>query len=200
MELDQEKIELIKRLITSNKKYAGNEDFYDDFFNETCKRSLVILKTIKNEASLEIYLKKIVTTAIVQVLKDSGRLQRTSEGFAKVEESSLDAIVPELSSSSPVSEPNNRYSNVKINYNLIDLSDSPEEITIKKEVLQKLYDAVLITNSSEPTEQYLELFNLRYEKEMKQNQIAQELNLSQSEVSKRLLKLMEKVKVILNND
>ncbi len=83
VELEQDKIELIKKIITTDKKYVDNEDLYDDFFNETYKRSFLIMKSVKNEASLEAYLRKIATTSIINVLKDSGRLRRTSEGFAR---------------------------------------------------------------------------------------------------------------------
>lgn len=190
MELAQEKIDLIKKIIISNKKYTSNEDLFEDFFNETCKRSFLIMKSIKNEASLEAYLRKIATTSIIEVLKDSGRVRRTSEGFVKVEEKSLEEIT---------SVPENKYSNVQIHYDLIDLSDTPEEIVIKKETLQKLYDAVLIANNLNPSKQYMQLYELRYQKGLKQKEIAEALNLSQSEVSKRLLELMQEVKNTFNN-
>ena len=191
MELEQEKIDLIKKIIISNKKYVNNEDLFDDFFNETCKRSFLIMKTIKNESSLDAYLRKIATTSIIQVLKDSGRVRRTQEGFVKTEEKSLDDIIS-------TAIPESKYSNVHINYNLIDLSDGPEEITIKKEILQKLYDAVLVANNLNPAKQYMQLYDLRYVKGLKQKEIAEALNLSQSEVSKRLLELMEEVKNTFN--
>lgn len=193
LNIEKEQIDLIKKIIVSNKKYAGNEDLYDDFFNETCKRALLIIKTIKNEASLEAYLKKIATTSIIQVLKDSGRVRRTQEGFVKSVEEPLETVVTESLSVG------NKYANTKINYDVIDLSDGPEEVAIKKDILQKLYDAVIIANSTTPTKQYLTLYTLRYVKNLKQKQIAHELNISQSEVSKRLLELMEEVKTAFNN-
>lgn len=185
MELEQEKIDLIKKIILSDKKYIDNEDLFDDFFNETYKRSFLIMKTVKNEASLEAYLRKIVTTSIINVLKDSGRIKRTSEGFTAVKEKSLDEII---------TPPDNKYSNVNINYDIIDLSDGPEEVIIKKEIQQKLFDAVSIAHTSNPAKQFMQLYQLRYVKGLKQKQIAQELNLSQGEVSKRLLELIEEVK------
>lgn len=189
MELAQEKIDLIKKIILSDKKYMNNEDLFDDFFNETYKRSFLIVKTIKNEASLESYLKKIATTSIINVLKNSGRVQRTSDGFIPRQETSLD----ELSSASE-----NKYSNVKINYDIVDLKDGPEEILIKKEVLQKLADALAIAHNSDPSKQYMQLYELRYIKGLKQREIARELNLSQGEVSKRLLELMKEIKAVFN--
>ena len=192
MELEQKKIDLIKKLIISNKKYTDNEDLFDDFFNETCKRSFLIIQSIKNESSLEAYLRKIATTSILQVLKDSGRVRRTAEGFVKTEEKSLDEVIT-------ATIPENKYSNIHINYEPIDLSDSPEEVVIKKEIQQKLYDAVLIANNANPSKQYLQLYNFRYIKGLKQKEIARDLGLSQSEISKRLLELMEEVKNTFKN-
>ncbi len=189
--LEQKKVDLIKKIIISDKKYTSNEDLFEDFFNETYKRSFLILKTIKNESSLETYLRKVVSTSIINVLKTSGRIRRTQEGFIPVEEKSLDDFV---------SPAKNKYSNVHINYDIVDLSDGPEEVIIKKEIQQKLFDAVSIAHSNNPTKQYMELYQLRYVKGLKQKQIAQELNLSQSEVSKRLLELMEEVKAAFNNN
>lgn len=191
VELEKEKIDLIKKIITSDKKYVDNEDLFEDFFNETYKRSLLVIKTVKNESSLEAYLKKIVTTSILNVLKDSGRVRRSKEGFKKVEEKSFDEIV---------SIPQNKYSDVNVNYDIVDLSDGPEEVVIKKETLQKLLDAVLIAHTNNPAKQYMQLYELRYVKELKQKDIAKELNLSQSEVSKRLLDLIEEVKKTFNKN
>lgn len=195
MELEQEKLDLIKKIIKSDKKYVDNEDLFDDFFNETYKRSFLIMKSVKNEASLEAYLRKIATTSIINVLKDSGRLRRTTEGFTPTKEKSLDEIVSPTPSQ-PQSQ--SKYANVDINYDVIDLSDGPEEVVIKKEILQKLMDAVSIAHNNNPAKQYMQLYELRYVKGLKQKQIAEELNLSQGEVSKRLLDLIEEVKKEFN--
>ena len=77
MELTQENINLIGQIVKNDRKYSGNEDLFDDFVNEACKRSVSIFGAIDNEATLEAYLRRVVTTSIVNVLKDSGRLGRT---------------------------------------------------------------------------------------------------------------------------
>lgn len=211
MELEKDKIDLIKKIIINDKKYLDNEDLFDDFFNETCKRSFLIIKSVKSESSLEAYLRKIVTTSIIQVLKDSGRVRRTQSGFVKVEEKPLEQVISQTLEETiphtvePIENhvpaeviPENKYSNVKISYDIIDMSETPEEVVIKKEILQKLYDTISIANSLNPKKQYLQLYNMRYVKSLKQKEIAQELNLSQSEVSKRLLELMNEVKIAFN--
>ena len=68
MELTQDKINLIEKLIKNDRKFANNEDLYDDFFNEMCKRSMPIVNTITSDVTLEAYLRKIATTSIVNVL------------------------------------------------------------------------------------------------------------------------------------
>ncbi len=188
MELAQDKINLIERLIKTNRKFVNNEDLYDDFFNETCKRSLPIISTISSDTTLEVYLKKVATSSILNVLKDSGRLRRTRESFVPTEEVSLN----------DTNSYSNVYSNINIQYEPIDFENGPEDIAVKNEVLQIVVDSLHRINNEEPEEKYLDIYKLRYQEGMTQSEIAQELGLSQSEVSKRLFKLMQKVKQSFN--
>lgn len=184
MDLAQDKIDLIEKLIKSDRKFANNEDLYDDFFNETCKRSLLIVKTVTSDATLEAYLRKIATTSILNVLKNEGRLRRTKSGYNPVKTVSLDEN----------NENNIDYSKIEVRYEPVDIQDTPEDAAIKKDILQKIIDSVSDINQKFPDKQYLKLYNLRFENGLTQKEIAQEMNLSQSEVSKRLFKLMNEVK------
>lgn len=191
MELTQEKLNLIERIIKNDRKFANNEDLYDDFFNEMCKRSMPIVNTITSDVTLEAYLRKIATTSILNVLKDSGRLRRTRDGFTQVNEVSLEVHSPHVSSQE-------NYSDVQISYPAVDYDSNPEDIAVQKEILQKIVDAIYLINEAEPDKQYLRIYKLRYDEGMTQKEIASEMSLSQSEISKRLFKLMEKVKEAFN--
>ena len=191
MELTQEKLNLIERIIKNDRKFANNEDLYDDFFSEMCKRSMPIVNTITSDVTLEAYLRKIATTSILNVLKDSGRLSRTRDGFTQVNEVSLEAHSPQNSSQE-------NYSDVQISYPAVDYDSNPEDIAVQKEILQKIVDAIYLINEAEPDKQYLKIYKLRYDEGMTQKEIASEMSLSQSEISKRLFKLMEKVKEAFN--
>lgn len=180
MELAQDKLDLIEKVIKNNNKYLSNEDLYDDFFNETCKRSLGIVKIVASDAALESYLRKIATTSILNVLKDSGRLRRTKTGFVKTNE----VLV----------ENNVDYSKLNVSYDEFKIEESPETVLVKNDVLQNIFDTVSEIDDEEPKKQYLQIYQLRYDSGMTQKEISDELGLSQSEVSKRLFKLMEKVK------
>lgn len=189
MELAQDKIDLIEKVIKNNRKFANNEDLYDDFFNETCKRSLLIVKTVTSDDTLEAYLRKIATTSILNVLKNEGRLRRTKSGYMSTHVQPLETVE---SSSLP------DYSQIKISYEPVAIQDTPEDVAVKKEILQIIVDSVFEVDEQEPEKQYAKLYDLRYEKGMTQKEIAEELSISQSEVSKRLFKLMEKVKQTFN--
>ena len=192
MDFTQDKIDLIERIIKNDRKFANNEDLYEDFFNETCKRSLNIVKTITSDVTLEAYLKKIATTSILNVLKDSGRLRRTREGFTPTKEISIEQIHEESNQNS------NIYANTKIIYETADIKDTPEDVLLKKEILQHVINSLEKINNEDPDKKYLQIFKLRYDNGMTQKEIASEMNLSQSEVSKRLFKLMEKIKQAFN--
>lgn len=187
MELTQDKIDLIEKIIKNDRKFTNNEDLYDDFFNEMCKRSIPIVNTISSDITLEAYLRKIATTSILNVLKDSGRLRRTREGFTPTNNISLDAVKEE-----------DNYSNAKIVYQQIDFENEPEDFAVQNEILQKVIDSLYAINKAEPEKQFLKIYKLRYDEGMTQKEIANELNLSQAEISKRLFKLMEKVKQAFN--
>lgn len=193
MEFTQDKIDLIERIIKSDRKFASNEDLYDDFFNETCKRSLNIVKTISSDATLEAYLKKIANTSILNVLKDSGRLRRTKDGFIPTKEVSMDQLSENVSSYS-----HNIYANTKIIYEPVAIKDTPEDILLKKEILQHFMTSLGKIDKESPEKKYLQIFKLRYDRGMTQKEIAEEMKLSQSEISKRLFQLMEKIKQAFN--
>lgn len=184
MELAQEKIDLISRIIKGDRKYPNNEDLYDDFFNETCKRSVSIINAIDSEVTLEAYMRRIVNTAIVNVLKDSGRLRRTRAGYTTAKEVTI--YTPEID-----------YSDVSVSYSSVKIPESPEEIVIQREVLEFVADSVIRIDKENPKKDYLHIYTLRYDKGMTQKEISEELGVSQSEVSKRLYQLMEKVRDVI---
>lgn len=184
MELAQDKIDLIDRIIKNDRKFLSNEDLYDDFFNETCKRSLMIIKTVSSDAALESYLKKVAATSILNVLKNEGRLRRTGGGYLSSKDISLDD--------------ENNWSKVNVEYRHVDIPETPEDLAVKKNILQCIIDSVYQVNELFPEKNYLKLFQLRYQKCLTQAEIAYEMDISQSEVSKRLFKLMNEVKQTFN--
>ena len=74
-----------------------------------------------------------------------------------------------------------------------------EEVLITKDCLQKIADAVCIVHKELPSKQFLDIFYLRYVQGYKQSEIAEKTNLSQSEVSKRLMQLSKLISNFLDS-
>ena len=184
--LTQEKKLLIEKCIKTNRKFQNNEDLYDDFFNETYKNALSLLTSVSSPSTLELYLKKVVTSAMINVLKDSGRLRRTSVGYKSTPTVSFNNV--DEDSFNPA------FAKTKVLFKAVDLEESPEDVFIKREVLKNITKILNKIEQEEPDKNYLALFKLRYEDGLTQNEIALKLGLSQSEVSKKLFKLMNKVR------
>ncbi len=191
MELSEKHLDLIKDIIKSDKKFQNNEDLFDDFFNETCKRALSIVETMDDDDIVEAYLRKVVSTSIVVVLKNMGRVRRTHQNYVNNEKEVTQPITTETFTMSSV-EP------FIVNYEFINIKMNPEEIAVEKELLQNVYDSVVIAHSQNVEKQYLQLYELRYVEGKKQAEIARDMNISQSQVSKRLFELMDIVKKSIN--
>ena len=187
--LTQENKQLIEKFIKSNKKYSNNEDLYDDFYNETCKNSFALLTSVRSNSSVELYLQKVVSNSMVNVLKSSGRLRRTGKGYKSVETVAFENNVDEF---------NEKFTNCNIAFKQAVISESPEDLFVKREILKNIAKTLQAIDTEEPAEHYLEIFKLRYEKGMTQREIAESIGISQSSVSKKLFKLMTKVKESLN--
>ena len=182
--------DLIERLVKSNSKFKGNEDLIEDFCSETYKRSYALLETAGVE-HLENYIAKVVNTAILHVLKDSGRIHRRANRYVSSKEILIDpvaAVNKEEYKQSPVIAASSFV------YDISDPKDSFEEKIVRKDILQKIVDIILVAQKNDPTQEFLRIFYLRYIKEYKQKEIAEEINISQSEVSKRLVALTKIVK------
>lgn len=206
VEFTQDKIDLIAKIIKSNQKFTNNEDLYDDFFNEACRRSVSVINAIENDSTLEAYLRKVVSTSIINVLKDSGRLRRSRSGYMTTREVPLDTVAPfEPVSVSPAPSMNTvsledlvDYSSYSVNYDNVSIPYTPEENALHNEVVNFIADTLEQINEEAPEEHYMDIFIMRYDKCMTQKQMAQELGISQSEVSKRIYGLLEKIKDILD--
>ncbi len=178
--VDEQRL-LIEKFVKNNKNFRGNEDLFEDFCNESFRKSYMIFHSTSNIQKIESYVSKVVHASILNVLKNSGRVRRTTSGFVSTNE----VKVSDFSTLNKQEElPNSTFF-----FDFPDPAKSAEEILITKDYLQKIADTVCIIHKELPTQNFIQLFQLRYIDGKKQSEIAQELNISQSEVSKRLIKL-----------
>ena len=184
--------DLIEKLVKSNNKFKGNEDLFEDFCSETYKRSYSILESI-DAKSIEAYIAKVVNTAILNVLKENGRVRRRENRYVSTKEVLISPL-PSKQSAGDIEKNSFATEPTAFVYEIAYPKDSFEEKIVRKDILQKIVDIVLVAQKNNPSKEYLKIFYLRYIKEHKQKDIAEEINISQSEVSKRLVEIAQIVK------
>lgn len=179
--------ELLK-YIQANTKYQGNEDLCEDFLAEASRRSLAVLENVDDIAFIAPYLKKVVNTSILTVLKNSGRVRRVKNEFVPA---------PVVVSLDDLSVNDDFEENITFSLdNLPDPDSNFYEKVDNRDLLAQVCNAVFVANSTNANKFYYDIFVKRYIESKKQSEIAQELGISQSEVCKRLYEL---VKIIKND-
>ncbi len=192
MLLVEEQRTLIEKVVKANKNYSGNEDLLEDFCSEAFQKSYMMFNSSSNIQKIESYVNKVVHTSILTVLKNSGRVRRASSGYVPTKE----IVVPEFTSEAVV-KPQPLGPNFVLDFP--DPKETAEEILITKDCLQRIADAVCVIHKEVPSQLYLDLFYLRYVQGAKQAEMAKSLNISQSEVSKRLMQLSKLISNFLDN-
>ena len=183
--------DLIEKLVKSNSKFKGNEDLLEDFCSETYKRSYSLFESLDIQ-NLENYIAKVVNTSILNVLKDNGRIRRRENKYVSSKEIFINPVAQNTKNQEYKKSPVIAASTFV--YNIADPKGSFEETIVRKDALQKIVDIVLVAQKNNPSQEFLKIFYLRYIKEYKQKEIAAEINISQAEVSKRLVELSQIVK------
>lgn len=192
MLVPEEQRALIERIVKSNRNYTGNEDLLEDFCSEAYQKSYMVFNSSSNIEKIESYVAKVVHASIINVLKDSGRVRRNSTGYVATNEIKIADLKPAQMPGKKVIAP-------EFVLDFPDPKESAEEVLITKDCLRRIVDSVCIIHKELPKQMFFDLFCLRYVKNMKQSEIARSLNLSQAEVSKRLLKLSKLISNYLDN-
>lgn len=185
--------EIIEKLIKSNNKYKGNEDLLEDFCSETLKRSYSLFDNV-NIKDIENYIAKVVNTSILTVLKQNGRVRRRENKYVSTHEVLMSPVPSKMQEPEVVKTQETAVVAEPFVYDIADPRDSFEEKIVRKDLLQKIVDIVLVAQKENPSKEFLKIFYLRYVKEFKQKDIAKDVNISQAEVSKRLIEILKIVK------
>ena len=177
---------LIEKIVRSNSRFSGNEDLFEDFCSEAFKRCYKILSTDETIVNFEAYMHKVASSAILDVLRSSGRLRRLKSGYKKITTESL-------------SQPYNTDEQFEIIYDIEDPTPNIEDQSIKKDEIKLIRETLASLDSEFQDKQFLKIFQMRYIEGKKQSTIAEELNISQGEVSKRLINLAKRVLSHIHN-
>lgn len=182
MELTEKHRNLIENIVRKNPRFNGNEDLLDDFCSETFKRFYSIASSFNDIKNQEVYLNKVASTAILEVLRSSGRLRKSKGGYKQIKENQgFPAITYELDEDE------------LIVFDIPDPAPAVEEKIIQEEEIKEIRDIILKIDSRKKDKRYFDIFTLRYLKGLNQAEISSTLGISQGEVSKRITELAQKV-------
>ena len=185
--IQEEQQELIEKYVKANAYYTGNEDLLSEFCEEAYNKAYLILNTSNNLQKTENFVSKIVNTTIISILKQR---QRYSKLQTAVTEETQEEEEKSIVSTKPVKEKT-------VVYDFPDPRDSVEDVEITRDLLQRIVDTVCIIHRELPQKLYYDIFYARYVKKKSQSEISAELNIPESEVSKRLLHLSKLVSTYL---
>ena len=189
--LIEEQKSLIEKMVRTNKNFYGNEDLFEDFCSEAMQKSYMMFNSSNSIQKIESYAAKVVHTSILSVLKNSGRIRRSAQGYVPTKEITVSDFAADTKVKTNPLGPD-------FVLDFPDPKQTVEEILITKDCLQKIADAVCVIHKELPSQCFYDIFYLRYVKGKKQSEIATELNLSQSEVSKRLMQLSKLISSFLD--
>ena len=206
----EEQKSLIEKYVRANKNFTGNEDLFDDFCSEAVQKSYMVFNSVSNIQKVENYISKVVHTSILSVLKDYGRVRRDKKSYVATKEVMVSDFSSGPSNIAAQADYNDEIceeeeavtNNIKIDsafvWDFPDPKETAEEILITKDCLERIAYSVCIIHKEIPSELFLDIFYLRYIKGLKQAAIGKKLNLSQSEVSKRLMKMSKLISNIID--
>jgi len=169
-------------MVATNKRFKGNEDLFEDFCSEAFEKCCFLLQKTDEIQRIENYLNKLISSAIISVLKSSGRITRSADGYKNI-------ATQTVALENPL---DNGF------YDIKDTSINFVEKMTEKETLKEIYTLVLKLNDEHPKENYATIFYMKYVQNKKQREIASYLNISQGEVSKRLFNLIQMISEVMN--
>lgn len=188
--------EYIYKFIKTNPRYLGNEDLLEDFCNEAYLKLNLFLSAVNNASNIEGYIRKVVNTSILNVLKNSGKIRRTKNGYEQVTSVPLDLGIQDSYNIQNKNRSQEFYHPANIDNSNQEIIDNKIDTNLE---LEKIVDFIIKLNEEDPTKKYLELFSLRFIKQAKQKEISKNLKISQSEVSKRLVKMSDLIRKHLSD-
>ncbi len=189
---------IIKDIVEKNKYYAGNEYLFNEFCDEIYQKTYLILNTKDNEDELKQYLNGTIDKIMIDVLKKHQNLSYSKHAILN-SQSEIVSLKKMMSTGTidKVGFVKDMQTAQKENDPYSDIVDPVVYLTEKdfnKKAIQSIINTVYEIHEQMPHCYYFQIFYYKYFQRLKQAQIAQKLGITQAELSKRLLELIETMK------
>ena len=193
MQISEENKALIEETIQGNELYIGNEHLFEKFYKEISIRTYLVLSS-KPKNEVKEYLKKVSQKVINDVLN---REKASIEYKEMLQNASNNGIV---------SLKNIAEKEIKKSNNIIDFRRMSEKnfANVKdpianaknredKTTIQSIIENIYLIHTKNPSKYYFQIFYLKYYSQLKQDEIAKRLNITQSELSLRFCNMLDEL-------
>ena len=212
LQINNEHRALIESVIRESAKFRGNEELIDLFCDAIYKKSYLLIDAIRDTARLKRHLMMISDSCMEQIIKEKRKFEETKvyrqiEYNSRLKEDIVSVKKSPLRDEDDVNEDfrmqraKDSVINIKEELQMSERYDSVESLIdplefcpqrrISEYTVDKLIQVVKAVSASFPKKRYYEIFTLRYIKKLNQSQIAQEMKISQVELSKRFVELIK---------
>ncbi len=193
MQTKSEYIYIIKKIVAKHKFFEGNEDLLETFTAEIYKRSYLALPTKNDTREVIRYLGIISNKVIQEVLKINSRPLKTAEEIKQIalqrQAEKRRKLAQEAMKLQERARKNPYRGYAAINDPLYSVSEKST-----KSKMKRLISAVCEIHAKMPEKMYFQIFYHKYCKGLDQADVARKAGISQDELSRRLLSLVQILK------
>ena len=199
--------ELIESVIKENPKYSEHPELLDIFCEAIYKKSYLVIDAIRDMSRLRRHLTMICDGCMESIIRekqkfDDIKIYKQSTSRKQQEGDIISVKKPtalDYDEEAQIRQPKDiinlkeeiqkseRYDAVSM---LIDPLDFCPQKRVSEHTVDRLVNIVKQIDRQYPNKRYYEIFYLRYIKKYKQAKIAQEMTISQVELSKRFVELI----------
>ncbi len=179
--------ELIEKIIKQSPGFKSNHDLFEEMMEESVKRLESFFKDTNDISSSEVYVKKIISSVIIDVIKNGETLREEKKKKIK-----------ELFDFNETSIKYDLNENGEILYNLeLTVPEKPPEIDISEEKINTLKKTIKKMDEENPEKEIKRIFELRFLKAADYKKIAKNLKLQEKDVLKTLLEIFKQIDLSL---
>ncbi len=179
--------QIIENIIKNFPGFRKNEDLLEEMITESLKKAGSFLENSTADAASDIYVKKIVGTVIVEILKNADKIR--AEKNKKEEEANNFQEIPIKYETDE---------NGKILYNIeIEIPDKSAYAEISPEKTEALKEKINKLDNENPAKKYKKIFERRFLEEKSYLEISEELEIPNKEILAILHELFKEINLVL---
>lgn len=185
MNITQSQREFIENIVKECTGYRENEHLLDEFCNEVIRRAYSLVSKQNDLDSIRIYIKRIANAAILDVIKKSKTMSASNQiACDNFKEQGLASIGYEFDE--------NGY--IAVNYDISFEDAADKQLYLSEKQIDRVKEIVFSMDEKNNSEFYKNIFELRYLEGLNNKEIAERLGMDESDVDKKLLLMLGKIK------